>query len=125
MNTKVVDEPSSWDSVKLAAALLVLAGSVVAFYYYADASKLARVAGMLTAVAIAAAIALQTGRGRQLSGFARDAQIEVRKVVWPTRQETMQTTMFVMIVVIVFGILLWLLDLLLSSVIQTLIGRGA
>ena len=80
---------------------------------------------MLVAVGVALAISLQTDKGRQVSSFIRDAQIEVRKVVWPTRQETIQTTMFVMIVVVVFGILLWVLDLMLSSLVQTLIGRGA
>ncbi len=125
MNTKAAVEQNSWDTVKLGSALLVLIGSLVAFYYYADASKLLRVVGMLVAVGVAAAIALQTDKGRQVSNFVRDAQVEVRKVVWPTRQETVQTTMFVMIVVIIFGVLLWLLDLLLSSVVQTLIGRGA
>jgi preprotein translocase subunit SecE len=125
MNTKALPEQSSWDIAKLAAALLVLIGSVAAFHYYADASKLVRVVGMLVAVGVALAISLQTDKGRQVSSFIRDAQIEVRKVVWPTRQETIQTTMFVMIVVVVFGILLWVLDLMLSSLVQTLIGRGA
>lgn len=125
MNTKALAEQSSWDIAKLATALLVLVGSVVAFYYYADASKLIKVVGMLASVGIAVAIALQTDKGRQVSSFVREAQIEVRKVVWPTRQETMQTTMFVMIVVIIFGVLLWVLDLMLSSLVQTLIGRGA
>ncbi len=121
MSTKAAVEQSSWDTAKLAAALLVLVGALVAFYYYADASKLLRVVGMLAAVGIAAAIAMQTDKGRQVAGFVRDAHIEVRKVVWPTRQETMQTTLFVMIVVIVFAILLWLLDLMLAGLIQTLI----
>jgi preprotein translocase subunit SecE len=68
---------------------------------------------------------LQTDKGRQVSGFVRDAQIEVRKVVWPTRQETTQVTFIVIIVVIVFAILLWVLDLILGGLIQATIGRGA
>ncbi|MGB1885222.1 MAG: preprotein translocase subunit SecE [Gammaproteobacteria bacterium] len=124
METKTIEQ-SPWDLAKLGAALAILLGALVAFYYYADASKLYRVVGMLVAVGVAAVISLQTDKGRQVSGFVREAQVEVRKVVWPTRQETMQTTMFVMIVVVIFAILLWLLDLMLSSVIQMLIGRGA
>lgn len=125
MNTKAAVETNSWDTLKLLLALGVLIGSLFAFYYYADASKLYRVVGMVVAVGVAAAISLQTEKGRQVSGFVRNAQIEVRKVVWPTRQETLQTTMFVMIVVIIFGFVLWGLDIVLSNLVQLLIGRGA
>lgn len=125
MNTKTAVEPSPWDTAKLAAAVLVLLGSVVAFYYFADASKLIRVVGMIAAVGVALAIALQTEKGRQVSGFVRDAQIEVRKVVWPTRQETTQITLIVIVVVIIFAILLWVLDLILGGLVQALIGNGA
>jgi len=125
MNTKAAIEQSSWDTAKLAAALLVLVGSLVGFYYFSDVSKLVRVLGMLAAVAAAVGIVLQTAKGRQISGFLRDAQIEVRKVVWPTRQETTQVTFIVIIVVILFAIVLWILDLLLGGLIQTVIGSGA
>ncbi|MEQ8233552.1 MAG: preprotein translocase subunit SecE [Gammaproteobacteria bacterium] len=125
MSTKAAVEHNSWDTAKLGLSLLVLIGAVVGFYYFADASKLLRVLGMLAAVAAAGAIALQTDKGRQVSGFVRDAQIEVRKVVWPTRQETTQVTFIVIIVVIVFAILLWVLDLILGGLIQATIGRGA
>ena len=116
---------SPLDTVKLAISLTILVGGLVAFYHYADASKLFRVGGIIATVIVAVAIAFQTDKGRQVSSFIRDAQIEVRKVVWPTRQETTQTTMVVMIVVIIFAVLLWLLDLLLSGLIQTMIGRGS
>lgn len=122
MNTKAAVEPSAWDTVKLAISLAILVASLVAFYYYADVSKLYRVLGIVAAFGIAIAITLQTDKGRQISGFVREAQIEVRKVVWPTRKETTQTTLIVMIVVIIFGALLWLLDLILAKSIQGLIG---
>lgn|SRR5690606_10664753 len=125
MNTKAAIEQNSWDTAKLALALLVLLGGLVAFYYFADASKLLRVVGMLAAAGVAIAIVLQTAKGRQISGFLRDAQIEVRKVVWPTRQETTQVTVIVIIVVILFAIVLWILDLLLGGLIQSVIGSGA
>ena len=125
MNTKAAIEQNSWDTAKLAIALLVLVGSLVGFYYFSDVSKLVRVLGMLAAVAAAVGIVLQTAKGRQISGFLRDAQIEVRKVVWPTRQETTQVTVIVIIVVILFAIVLWMLDLLLGGLIQTVIGSGA
>ena len=77
---------SPLDTVKLAISLTILVGGLVAFYHYADASKLFRVGGSIATVIVAVAIAFQTDKGRQVSSFIRDAQIEVRKVVWPTRQ---------------------------------------
>lgn len=121
MSTKAAAETSSLDTAKLGVALLVLVGSLGAFYYFADAPKLYRVVGILVAVGVAVAIALQTDKGRQVAGFVKESQIEVRKVVWPTRQETVQTTIFVLIVVVIFGILLWVLDLLLAGLIQSII----
>jgi preprotein translocase subunit SecE len=126
MSTKAaVEHGSSWDTAKLALAVAVLVGSLVAFYYFADASKLLRVVGVIAAVAVAIGIALQTDKGRSISAFLRDSQVEVRKVVWPSRQETTQVTLVVIGVVIVFAFLLWGLDWVLGALIQALIGRGA
>ena len=86
--------------------------------------KIFRVLGILAGIIVSLLIVSQTLKGRQAIDFVREAQVEVRKIVWPTRQETSQTTLFVIIVVIIFAILLWVLDLGLSSSIQGLIGRG-
>ena len=110
MNTKVVAETNSLDTVKLGVALLMLLAGVVAFQYYAEAPRLMRVGGILLDVALAAVLASQT---------------DVRKVVWPTRQETVQTTIVVMIVVVVFAFLLWVLDIFLGWAMQSVIGHGA
>ena len=125
MNTKVVAETNSLDTVKLAAALAMLLAGVVAFQYYADAPRLMRVGGIILDIILAAVLASQTDKGRMVIGFVRDAQIEVRKVVWPTRQETVQTTIVVMIVVVVFAFLLWVLDIFLGWAMQSVIGHGA
>lgn len=125
MNTKVVAETNSLDTVKLAVALAMLLAGVVAFQYYADAPRLMRVGGIILDIILAAVLASQTDKGRMVIGFARDAQIEVRKVVWPTRQETVQTTIVVMIVVVVFAFLLWVLDIFLGWAMQSVIGHGA
>ncbi len=125
MNSKAETEQSALDTVKLATASLLLGAAVVAFYYYAEVSKLARVAGLLVVAAISIVIALQTDKGRQLSSFTREAQIEVRKVVWPTRQETIQTTFVVFIVVIVIAIFLWILDLILGGTVKMVMGQGS
>jgi len=125
MNTKVVAETNSLDTIKLAVALAMLLAGVVAFQYYAEAPRLMRVGGIILDIALAAFLAFQTDKGRMVVGFVRDAQIEVRKVVWPTRQETVQTTIVVMIVVVVFAFLLWVLDIFLGWAMQSVIGHGA
>jgi len=124
MSTKAEATASTLDTVKLGAALALLIASVVGFYYFADISKLARVLGLLAAVGVALAISLQTERGRTLASFVRESQTEVRKVVWPTRQETIQTTLVVMGVVIVVAIFLWLLDMMLGGIVSWGMGQG-
>jgi preprotein translocase subunit SecE len=125
MNSKTETQQGSIDIFKFLLALVVLTISLVGFYYYSEAPKILRVLGVLAGIIVSLVIVSQTLKGRQTIDFVRDAQVEVRKIVWPTRQETSQTTLFVIIVVIIFAILLWVLDLGLSSSIQGLIGRGA
>lgn len=125
MNSKVVAETNPMDTVKLGLALAMLLAGVVAFQYYAEAPRLMRIGAMILDVVLAAVLAAQTEKGRMVIGFVRDAQIEVRKVVWPTRQETVQTTIVVMIVVVVFAFLLWVLDIFLGWAMQSVIGHGA
>jgi preprotein translocase subunit SecE len=73
---------------------------------------------------LAIAIAMQTEKGRQVWGFFQDAQTEVRKVVWPTRDETIQTTLIVIIMVVIVSLILWGLDWALGSMISKLLARG-
>src|SRR5688572_26701208 len=115
MTAKTAEADSSaLDTVKLAFAVVLLATAVVGFYWYSEISLLYRVLGLLAVTGLAVFVALTTARGRDLLGFIGDARTEVRKVVWPTRAETMQTTLIVFLMVIVVGVLLWLLDLLLG-----------
>ncbi|MEE9160254.1 MAG: preprotein translocase subunit SecE [Gammaproteobacteria bacterium] len=124
MNSKIETiDSSSMDTVKLVIALLVAVAAMVAFYIYPEQSMLFRVGGLLLGGGIAIAIALQTVKGRNIWGFFHGAQIEVRKVVWPTRQETVQTTLIVVLVVILISIILWLLDMFLGWTIGTLMGQ--
>ncbi len=124
MNTKAESEGSSLDTVKLGLVVLLLIGGIAAFYYFAEQSLVIRVGGLLVLVAICAAITYQTQTGKRLWGFAHDSRNEVRKVVWPTRQETVQTTLLVMAMVIVVALLLWAVDSLLGWGVKLLIGQG-
>ena len=120
MNVKT-DQNSYTDQLKLGFSIALIMAGVLGFYYFDELSPLFKVVGLIVLVGVAVGVAWNTERGRETVAFLREAQIEVRKVVWPTRQETLQTTFFVLVVVLIFGILLWLLDLLLSSIVNALI----
>jgi preprotein translocase subunit SecE len=85
---------------------------------------LLRVVGLLLAIALSVVIAVQTERGRFLWDFMRDSRTEVRKVVWPTRQETIQTTLIVMAVVAVMAVIMWALDSFLGFLVSLLLEQG-
>ncbi len=112
------------DKIKLTLAVLVVSGAIGAFYYYADHSMLLRVIGILVAMGISTAIAMQTAVGQKTLGFIRESKVEVRKVVWPTRKETLQTTLIVMVMVVVVAIFLWLVDMFLLWAVRFLTGQG-
>jgi len=112
---------SGMDVFKLAIAVGVLLASVAVFYVFVDQPLLYRVLGIVAAVVIAALIALTTERGRSFAGFMKDARTEVRKMVWPTRMETLQTTIVVFVVVIILAAFLWLRDRILTALIQYVI----
>ncbi len=122
MNSNVETSQGALDTVKLAVALILVLGALAAFYVFADIPKLTRVLGLLAAIGVAGFVALQTEKGRGLLAFISDSHTEVRKVVWPTRQETIQTTFAVMVVVVISAVLLWLFDMLLGVLVKWLIG---
>jgi preprotein translocase subunit SecE len=124
MNSPAEASRAGLDTAKLALAALLLIGGIVAFYWFAEYSVLLRVLGLLVISGGAAAVALQTQLGHQLWQFVSDARMEVRKVVWPTRQETIQTTLVVMVMVLIVAIVLWLFDLVLMQILQFLTGHG-
>ena len=114
MVTKTEQPSSAIDTFKLMTAVLVLIAGVVGFYYFEEESQLLRVLGMLAVAVVAFFIAASSEPGRRGLGFVKDARVEVRKVVWPTRQETLQTTIAVLFMVILVAIMLWLFDMFLG-----------
>jgi len=124
MNARAEAGATGLDTAKLVAAAVLLVAGIFGFYYFVAYSTLLRVVGLLVVAGIAVAVALQTAQGRRLWQFAGDARTEVRKVVWPTRQETMQTTLVVIVMVLVLGIVLWLFDMMLTGILRFLTGQG-
>ncbi len=124
MNAKVETESGRLDSLKLWVAILILAGGIFAFYYFEGQLLVLRVLGLLAVAGISVFIAAQSSTGKTIIGFIKGAQTEVRKVVWPTRAETLQTTLAVILMVLLVGIFLWLLDMFLLWAIQVITGQG-
>lgn len=110
------------DTLKLAAAGALILIALVAFYLFANHSLLVRVIGLLIAVGAAVAIALKTEPGAETLEFLQGSRSELRKVVWPTRAETTQTTLIVIAMVVIMGVLLWLLDILLFWLVRLITG---
>ena len=121
MVTKTEQTSSGFDTVKLMLAFLMLIAAVVGFYYFSDVSQLLRVIGLLAVAVMVFFIVSITDIGRRSLGFVRDARVEVRKVVWPTRTETTQTTIAVLIMVFIVAIMLWLFDMTLGWGVRSLL----
>lgn len=118
-----IDTTSRFDTVKLVLALVMLSAGVYAFYYYEEQFiPLYRVLGLVAVVIVALLICYQTAVGKTLWSYLQDSRTELRKVVWPTRTETMQTTLIVSIMVIIAGLFLWALDLLFGLASQWLLA---
>jgi preprotein translocase subunit SecE len=112
------------DKIKWIVAALLVVGALAGFYWFEQYSLLIRVPALLAAAIICVVIVVQTTAGRQLVGFFRESQIEVRKVVWPTGKETTQTTLVVMALVVAVAVFLWLLDMFLLWSVKLLTGQG-
>lgn len=122
MSENAVRPSSGLDSVKLLVAVLVLIAGIAGFYWISSEPLFVRVALMIAAVAVALGIAYTTAVGKSLWRFAVDSRTEVRKMVWPTRNEALQTTLVVFLLVILIGLFLWLVDSLLAWIVRSITG---
>jgi preprotein translocase subunit SecE len=125
MNAKVDSGSGLMDTIKMWVAVLLLCGGIGGFYYFEDQHDVIRVLGLLAVVGVALFVMAQAEFGQRILGFISGANTEVRKVVWPTRTETVQTTLAVLVLVLILGIFLWLLDMLLLASIQLMTGQGS
>jgi len=110
MSVETEQESGSFDLVKLALAVIVTVGGIGGFYYFGAESVLLRVIGLLVMLSIATGLVFTTNLGQSFWLFAQGSKIELKKIVWPTKKETMQTTLIVTVMVLFVGILLWMFD---------------
>ena len=112
------------DKIKLALAVLLVIAGVAGFYYLGDKALILRIGSVLGGLVAAVLAAWTTGPGRQFHVYAQEAVAETRKVVWPSRKETVQTTGIVFLFVVVMAIFLWAVDSMLLWAVQMLMGRA-
>lgn len=124
MNSKVEASMPIGDVVKQALSLILLVGGVGAFYYFSEFALIYRVLALIVIVILVMAVMYTTMVGRDVWSFVLDSKQEVRKVVWPSREETMRTTMLVIAMVVIVGFVLWVLDMLLFWGVRMLTGQG-
>jgi len=120
MSTKAdVQADNKLDTVKWLIFWSLLGAGVVGFYQLPIESTLVRVLILLTLFGGAVFVVSQTAKGRFALKFSRDTQLEVRKVVWPSRKEVIQTTLIVIAMVIVMALMIWIVDRILFWIVQT------
>ena len=115
-----IEQKSSNSYLILSISVLVI--GMILFYYFSEIRLFYRVLGMISVLILSGFIGYQSDFGKLVYSYITDSKVELKKVTWPTKQETTQTTLGVIAVVIIVGILLWLFDMLLSWAIGTLYG---
>ena len=131
MNTQAEPATSVADIVKQVFSVVFVVAGVAAFYYFStdhtyfkEVRLLYRVLGLVVIVLMALGMMLTTDLGRTVWSFVLESKQEVRKVVWPTRDETVRTTLLVFAMVFIVGLILWLLDMFLFWGVRLLTGQG-
>jgi preprotein translocase subunit SecE len=112
------------DKVKIAVAFLLAAAGIAGFYWFADSPMILRVSMVLGGLGLGFAAFWLSVPGKAFVVYAEESAAETRKVVWPTRKETLQTTGIVFVFVVVMALFLWMVDASLLWVVKKLIGQG-
>ncbi|HSX70801.1 MAG TPA: preprotein translocase subunit SecE [Pseudomonas sp.] len=122
MDAKAEAQNSRFDALKWLVVVALVVAGVVGNQYFSAEPLLYRVLALLALAVVVGFVALQTAKGQVFFALAKEARIEIRKVVWPTRQETTQTTLIVVAVVLVMSLVLWGLDSLLGWLVSLIVG---
>jgi preprotein translocase subunit SecE len=121
-NTEAQGSRRGLEIIKWLVVAVLLVVAVAGNYSYRTYSLPLRALGVVVLIAIAGAVAMWTTKGKATVAFAREARTEVRKVIWPTRQETLHTTLIVAAVTAVMSLILWGLDGILVRVVSFITG---
>jgi preprotein translocase subunit SecE len=124
MTEQVQQSATVLDTAKLVAGGMILAAGIAAFYLLADWPIWLRWIIVLAALAVGMLVSLQSAQGRTLWGFVQSSRVELRKVVWPDRQETLQVTIVVFVMIVVLSLFFWALDSLLGFLTRWLATGG-
>ncbi len=127
MNGKVENSRSAFaDTLLLLVSIVMLLGGIASYYYYQDlAITPIRVAALIVVTLLASWVASQSQKGASFFRFLKESDIERRKVVWPTHQEAVQTSLMVVIVVIIISLFLASVDWMIGAAVRSLLTGGA
>ena len=124
MNTQTEASISVFDVVKQVFSFVLVIAGIAAFYYFADFRLLYRILGLIAVIGASVGMLATTAWGASIAGFIADSKIEVRKIVWPTKDETTRTTLLVFAMVSIVSLVLWLLDTFLFWGVRILTGQA-
>lgn len=122
VNSDAQESGRSFDVAKWVLVAILLVIAIVGNYYFRQYNLALRVIAVVAIAGLSGGIALWTAKGKATLAFAREARIEMRKVIWPTRQETLQTTLIVAAVTAVMALILWGLDGILVRLVSFITG---
>ena len=112
------------DKIKIAVTALLVAAGLAGFYYFSESAMIIRFASVLAGLGAGFAVFWTSEPGKQFYAYAQESVVETKKVVWPTRKETLHTTGIVFAFVVVMALFLWLVDWGLLQTVKKLLGQG-
>lgn len=112
------------DKIKLVVAFLAVVAGIAGFYYLHDSAAVLKLASVLVGLLVAAGVVWTSQPGKRFFAFGKDSVDEAKRVVWPTRKETLQTTAVVIAFAVTMALFLWAVDASLMIVVNKMMGRG-
>ena len=112
------------DKIKLFVAFLLVVAGIAGYYYLHDSAAVLKLASVLVGLLLAAGVAWTSEPGKRFFAFGQDSVAEAKRVVWPTRKETLQTTAVVIAFAVTMALFLWAVDASLMIVVNKMMGRG-
>ncbi|CAG0939409.1 Protein translocase subunit SecE [Gallionellaceae bacterium] len=112
------------DKIKLGVAFLLVAAGIAGFYALQESAAVVKLASVLLGLLLASAVTWTTEPGKRFFMFGKESVAEAKRVVWPTRKETVQTTGVVILFAVIMALFLWAVDASLMLVVNKLMGRS-